>query len=364
MKKILIIFMFLISIISIVFVYNDYFLYKTPILSVTSVETINEGDESFEEISYIQHIKGVIKNGEHKGKTYETTNTFLESLVYDDKIETHSELFVELSDDGKEVVSITGIKRDKYVAILLVIFINLIILIAGKKGLQTLFSLLVNIGITAGAIVLFMNNTETMNLLLLFLIVSILYVIISLFITNGRSKKTLAAIVSSIVSLFITFGLSFVLIKSVESDLYIWNIDYIEAVYDYNNYLYVCILLCGLGAIMDISITVSSALNELIMKDNKITKKALIKSGKEISKDIVGTMINVMLFTCYTSIIPTVIVATRNSIPFANAIDFYGNIELMIVLCNCIGIVLTIPVSLFISILILNSNRKDVMKDE
>jgi uncharacterized membrane protein len=281
--------------------------------------------------------------------------------VYDDKIENHSELFVEISEDGTQINGLRGIKRDKYLAILVVIFIDLIILIAGRKGIKTLISLFVNIGITAGAILLFMNHIETMNMLLLFFVVSVIFIITSLFITNGKSKKTLAAITSSIVSLFISFGLSYLMIKLVEEKLYIWNIDYIEAVFDYNNYLYVCVLLAGLGAIMDITITISSALSELIRKNNKIDRSSLIKSGKEISKDIIGTMINVMLFTCYTSVIPTVVLATRNNIPLSNALEFYGDLELMIVLCNCIGIVLTIPISLLISILIL-SNKKEVIK--
>jgi uncharacterized membrane protein len=68
-------------------------------------------------------------------------------------------------------------------------------------------------------------------------------------------------------------------------------------------------------------------------------------------------MINVMLFTCYTSVIPTIIIAVRNKIGFISAIKFYGDLELMIVLCNCIGIVLTIPISLLVSILILNSKK-------
>jgi uncharacterized membrane protein len=132
-----------------------------------------------------------------------------------------------------------------------------------------------------------------------------------------------------------------------------------EAVYDYYNYLYVIILLSGLGAIMDISITIASSLNELILKNNKIDRTSLLKSGKEISKDIVGTMINVMLFTCYTSVIPTIILATRNNLPFINALNYYGSLELTIVLCTCLGIVLTIPISLMISVLILNKKVGD-----
>ena len=123
-------------------------------------------------------------------------------------------------------------------------------------------------------------------------------------------------------------------------------------------------MLCGLGAIMDISITMSSSINELIDKDNTISINSLIKSGKEIGKDVVGTMINVMLFTCFTSVIPTVLLALKNGMPLASALDFYADLELTIVLCNCVGIVLTIPISLFTSILILNNSRKVVIKHE
>jgi len=361
MKKILLVLMAILSIASIVFVYNDHFLYKTIIMKVTDVTDVKDGEESSGELIYKQSIKGVIKNGEYKNNKIETTNEYSKSLVFEDKIEKGNELFIELSSNGKSVITITGIKRDKYLAILSIIFIDLIILIAGRKGLKTLLSLFINIGITLAAIIYIMNHSKTVNILIIFFSISILFAILSLFITNGKSKKTLTAIVSSIISLIISFGLSYLLIKIFEDNIYIWNMSYIEAVHDYNNYLYVSVLLCGLGAIMDISITITSALSELIRKNPKIKKEALIKSGRVISKDIVGTMINVMLFTCYTSVIPTIVIATKNKIPFTNAMDFYGGLELMIVLCNCIGIVLTIPISLFISIWIL-SKKKEVMK--
>ena len=69
-------------------------------------------------------------------------------------------------------------------------------------------------------------------------------------------------------------------------------------------------------------------------------------------------MINVMLFTCYTSVIPTVLLAIKNNTTLIGALNFYGGLELVIVLCSCIGIVLTIPISLYISILILNKKEK------
>ena len=358
-KNYKIIIMLLLSIVIILFTYNDYFLYKTPILKVTNIESKLEDSHLYGEEYYVQNITGIIMNGKYKGNIVKTTNNYSKSLVYDDKIEKNSELLVKLSNDGNKVTSIENIKRDKYLVILLVIFLDLILLIAGKQGIKTLVSLLSNIAISALAIITFENNHRKINMLILYLIVSIIFIVISLFITNGKSKKTSAAIISSIISLFLSFGLSFALISLFGNNLYIWGMDYIEVVHDYHNFLYVSILLCGLGAIMDIAITISSSLSELITKNPKIDRKTLFKSGKVISKDIVGTMINVMLFTCYTSVIPTVLLAIKNNMTLANALDFYGSLELTIVLCNCIGIVLTIPVSLYISILILTKKGSD-----
>ena len=108
---------------------------------------------------------------------------------------------------------------------------------------------------------------------------------------------------------------------------------------------------------MDISVTIVSSLNELIIKDNNISLNSLINSGWEIGKDIVGTMINVMLFTMYSSIIPTVFLAIKNGMVLMNALSFYGEIELLIVLCSCISICIAIPISLYISAFILKGRK-------
>ena len=349
--------LFLLSIFSIIFTYNDYFLYKNPILKVDNIDNVVQESTINGEKYYNQLITGTIMNGKYKGNTLTVKNTASSSSVYGDMIRENSELFVEISTDGTKAIRITNIKRDKYLVILLVIFIDLIIVTAGKKGLKTLGSLLGNIIITGIAIFTFKNNYKTLNMLLLYFIVSIIFIIFSLYITNGKGKKTLSAIVSSIASLFISFGLSFLLIKIYGKDISIWTMEYIEVVYDYENFFYVSILLCGLGAIMDIAITISSSLNELIVKNPKIDRVSLLNSGKEISKDIVGTMINVMLYTCYTPVIPTVLLAVKNNITIANAISLYGNLELIIVLCSCISIVLTIPISLYISVFILHKTE-------
>jgi uncharacterized membrane protein len=360
-NKILLIFLTLFSIISIVFVYNDYFLYQESIIHITDIKNKEIKIEGVNEKNYIQTIKGTIKNGPKKGKILTFKHTGSESSVYDELYHKGNDIFVELSNDNETVVMVSGVKRDKYVVVLFVIFVDLILLIAKKKGLLTFLSLIVNIVITGVAIWLYHFNYLKIGILPLFMLVSILFIGLSLYITNGKSKKTFAAIASAISSLFISFGLSFLIFKLYKGNIPFWTMEYVEVIFEYENFFYVSVLLSGLGAIMDISITLASSINELITKNPHIKYHELIKSGKEISKDIIGTMSNVMLFTCWTSIIPMVVLATRNYMSLANAIQYYGEIELIIVLTSCISIVLAIPISLYISALIMHP-KKEALK--
>ena len=357
--KLIVAFLILFSIATIVFVYNDYFLYKTPILKIKEVTNENKDSSVFKESYYDQTIKGIFKNGKYKGKEISTNNLVSKTGVYGEIVKKGDELLVEVSQNGEEVIEIIGVKRDKYLVILLVLFVDSIVLVAGKKGFKTLISFIVNILVSALAIMIFKKKFNTLNLLLLYIGVAILFIVFSLFITNGKTKKTLSAILASIISLFISFGLSFILVKIYGKDISIWTMEYIEAVYEYENFFYVTILLCGLGAIMDISITLSSSLNELIEKDPKIKRSSLIKSGKEISKDIVGTMINVMLYTCYTPIIPLVFLAIKNDMSLFDALSLYGEVDLIAVFTSSISIVLAIPISLYVAVFILKSSKKE-----
>ena len=69
-KKIFIV-IFIVSIISLVFVYNDDFLYSNQIIKITKIDTVNEETSQnslgLEEKYYTRKITGIITNGNQKG---------------------------------------------------------------------------------------------------------------------------------------------------------------------------------------------------------------------------------------------------------------------------------------------------------
>lgn len=349
---------FILSVLILLFVSHNYFLYEIPILQITELENQASEDEASENVT--QTITGIIKNGEQKGTVVTVSNITTYSGVFDEQIHQNSELLLSFttSNAGDVTISIIGIKRDKYLALLLVLLINILVIVGGKKGAKTCISLLVNTLILLIALYLFINEWISISIFLVFLPIAILFIIISLSICNGFHRKTFAAIISSIVSLLLSFLLAFIILNHYKTTILWGNIDYIDLIRDYEGIFYLNILLSGLGAIMDISITMSSSLNEIIEKNKKTSYRALQNSGQEISQDILGTMINVMLYTCYIWIIPLVLLACKNNMTLVDAIKNFGQIEMIRVLTSSISIVLAIPISLYISLWVLKGTTQ------
>ena len=109
------------------------------------------------------------------------------------------------------------------------------------------------------------------------------------------------------------------------------------------------VMFAGLGAIMDVAVTLTSAMEELIRKKPDISLRKLFHSGREIGYDIMGTMISVLLFTFAAGLIPSFLIRMNNDVPFITNIKQYIPFEISRFLIESIGIVAAIPISIAVS---------------
>lgn len=328
-----------------VFVNNNFEFYTSTIVKIDDVvekkqDYITEPNIlGIEEDYYIQKITGTIMNGVDKGKTIFLENERSTSGVVLEKYEKGDYVFVDNN-------NITGLKRDVYVTIVIVIFILLLFLVGKFNGLLSIVSVIINTVIFCIGIELYMKGT---NIIVLILIESVIFTIFSLLLTNGVNKNTLSAIVSVVSSMAVLSLLILIIVginkyKGVNFNGMSFLTVPPEAIFTAE------LLIGGLGAIMDVCITMSSSIKELIDKDNKITTKALFTSGRNIGKDIMGTMINVLFFTYLSGSLPVFVLALRNGVSLTNYISANFSLELTRFFVGSIGIVLAIPISLLISI--------------
>lgn len=342
-----------------VFTYNNYFLYKEDVVKITAVKNEEvyekEGLNGEVEKYYNQEITAIIKNGEYKGKSITLNNTCSYSGVKDEGYKKGNYLFVSLSgSEDKLSANILSVKRDMYVMVLICVFILGIVIFAGKKGVLSIISIIMNIIIFTYALNEYVNGKDILKLCNLMII---LFTMISLILASGINKQTVCAIISTLISVALIFIIYKITKENFEQPEYMM-MEYITNPEHLDHIFMAGVLIGGLGAIMDVAISISVAVNELINKDKNISVKNLISSVKEIGYDIMGTMINVLFFTYMCGAIPMLILKIKNGYKFLSIIKFQIPFEIIRFLVGAIGIVVTIPISGFIAITILKKRRQ------
>lgn len=342
-KVFFLIFLILLSLFITIFVYNDDFLYSKEIMKIDKITTkkIDEEQNSLglKEKYYLLNISGTITNGRNKGGKKNISYEESYSSIVTDKYKVGDKVFI-VND------SIDGLKRDTYITILFFIFIISIFIVGEYSGLLSVLSVVINSTIFYLGIILY---SKGINLLIICFLEIILFTILSLFLANGINTKTTSAIISSFISILcILFIVLIIFSLNNYKGINFNGMGFLtvppEAVFLSE------LLIGSLGAIMDVSITISSSIAELINKDKNISIDNLNKSSKEIGKDIMSTMTNVLFFTYLCSGLPTLVLALRNGFSMYNYIVSNYSLELSRFLVGSIGIIISIPIATFISI--------------
>ncbi len=254
------------------------------------------------------------------------------------------------------------VRINKIIA-LLFIFIILLIALGGIKGLNTLVSLI----FTCASIFIFFlpSILSGYNIYLSAIITCIYIIIMTLLFINGLSKKTLTTILGCIFGV-ITAGIVFFIMNKIlyltgvccEDELYLQMLDVninLKAV------IFAAIIISSMGAVMDVSMDISSSLYEIKVHKPDIKFKDMLKSGLNIGRDIMGTMSNTLILAFIGKSLSTVLLIMT----YSSSLGEIFNKELIIVnmleaLIGSLSILLTAPITSVICSYIYNKNLKKI----
>lgn len=345
-------FLIVISLIGIVFVgHNENYYAKTigKITEISEKNFQNENSNGSKENMKKQQVVAVIMNGQFKGHSVNFENTNSYSQINDLDLKVKDEVFLSVikTSDGKiSSVKLLDLKRDKYLIYIIVIFAILMIVIAGKKGLRSLASVAVNLVIFFVAIQLFLIGV---NIALIAIVASILFIIFSVLIVQGINEKAVSAIIGTAAGTLISMLIAVLVIELTK-----WNGIHFEEMefltHPPEQIFLVEILIGTLGGIMDIAISISSCLKEIVEKNPSIDKKSLMDSGMEVGRDIMGTMANTLVFAYISGSIPILLLLLRNGYPIFYIININLSLEFVRALTGSIGVVLSIPITIYTSV--------------
>ena len=344
---------------------TDYIIFKAKVLEIEYDDTNEKRNVSLEADIRYQHLKVEILDGNHKGEILTIRHTIERIMPGYYIFKPGDKLLIRATEESSgtlETVKIQEKVRDTQVYLIVGLFVVLLLIIGGFNGLKTLLSLIIAVAmIFFGYIPLIIRGV---NPILASLGISIPVVIITLIIISGRNIKTLVAIIGTSLGVMISGILAYVFgnfahLTGLADDSSI-SLAYIPQFrnLDYKGILFGTILIGAIGAIMDVAISIASALYEISTLDKNITGKNMIISGMNIGKDMMGSMSNTLILAYVGTTLHLIILFIVYKIRFIEIINLDSiATEIIRAMAGSIGLIITIPVTVVIGTAIYKNKK-------
>ena len=122
--------------------------------------------------------------------------------------------------------------------------------------------------------------------------------------------------------------------------------------------LYAGILISALGAIMDVSMSVSSSIHEIALRAPGLDRRELFLSGIRVGRDMMGTMSNTLILAFTGTSINMLVFLYSYGYSANQIINMYSiGIEIIQGISATMGVILTVPLSSYINAVLLTSKK-------
>lgn len=307
-----------------------------------------------------QKVLAEITSGKHKGKRCElyNSNTYQRGAFC--VAGTRVIALLQSDKEGELTGSVYNYDRTAMIYILLALFVLSLIFVGGKKGLASLYALFFTF---VCIICMYVPMLYAgINGILAALLTAVVILTASIYILNGWSGKTVCAIIGTAVGVMISGILAMAVgklshltgynMQDVESMIYIANSSSLNVA----NILYAGILISSLGAVMDVSVSVVAAMQEIHEKVPNLQAKELFASGMCVGHDMMGTMSNTLILAYTGSATGAILAIYAYEMPYLQIVGYNSIvIEILYGLCGTIGVILTVPLQAFITTAALKS---------
>lgn len=120
----------------------------------------------------------------------------------------------------------------------------------------------------------------------------------------------------------------------------------------------ICILISCLGAVMDVSVSITAALEEIRAKAPTLSLRELVRSGLTVGHDMIGTMSNTLILAYTGTATGTLLTLYAYEMPYIQMMSYNAIvIEILSGLCGTIGVVLTVPIQTLITAFVITRKK-------
>jgi uncharacterized membrane protein len=307
-----------------------------------------------------------ILSGPLKGKTLNAVNYLSAYSNIDLSVGTGVIVRLDYDEQGNPyIASVANYDRTGALIALVLAFMAALAIIGGRKGISALAGLAFTvISIWLFLIPLLRRGFPPIGGALLLAAVTTL---VSLLLLNGYSRKTFCAAAGCVGGVAIS-GLAAWLV-GVATPISGFNMPEAEELVirsldsgmKIKGLLVSGILIASLGAVMDVAMTLSSAVFELHERNPRLDRAELFKSGINIGRDAMGTMANTLILAFAGTSLNMLILFRMFDYPYIQLFNSdLMTIEVISGFAGSLGIVLTVPLVAALSSFYCKSSKEDV----
>jgi len=263
-------------------------------------------------------------------------------------------LYTEIGDTGDNLYYIADIDKRGTLIVLSLIFLGLVFVLARFKGLRAIAALVITIMTTFSFFI--PGVIKGYSPIMLSVATALFASFITIYFMTGFSSKGHVAVLGSIGGVAFAGVVSYIFTNTLGLTGYT-DIDSLN----YSSFLKgikvkelisAGVILGSMGAVMDVAMSISSALHEVELVNMRLSPGKIFASGMNIGRDIIGTMVNTLVLAYVGSSLFTImlLIMQKEDFPLIRILNFeFMAVEILRSLCGSLGILVAVPLTSYLA---------------
>ena len=188
--------------------------------------------------------------------------------------------------------------------------------------------------------------------------------LVTMYLIGGPTRKTCAATLGTLAGVVLAgisawcfskaSGITGFNVSDIETLMTLWNTNRIQV----GGLLFSGLLISCLGAVMDVAMSISSAIDEIYRQNTSLTRKELFKAGLRVGRDMMGTDSNTLILAFAGSSVSTLLLDYSYDLPDQQILNSNNSGSAsMQGLAGSFGIVLSVPFTVLICTILFHKSK-------
>lgn len=309
-----------------------------------------------------QKVRVLMLTGEKKGELLDVTSS--SGYLFGAACKPGMRVIIMQSVAGETTIaSVYAQDRESVIYIFALLYLLALCIIGGKQGLKGCLGLVFTFFcvIFVYLPLVYLKYSPFWSAVF----ICFLTTLVTMYLIGGPTRKTIAATCGTLSGVVLAgisawcfskaSGISGYNVSDIETLMTLWNTNRIQV----GGLLFSGLLISCLGAVMDVAMSISSSIDEIYKQNPTLSRKELFKAGMRVGRDMMGTDSNTLILAFAGSSVSTLLLDYAYDLPYQQIINSNNiGIAIMQGLAGSFGIVLSVPLTVFICSVLFRSKHQ------